>query len=233
MPSNDLRFDVLKRFANTLAHGYDVADVLYELTEHAVEVLGATSAGVSLAEADSVLKFVTASSQAAADLELVQQESQQGPCHQAFTTATAVTVNSITEDGNWPVYRSKAREVGLLSVAGIPLTTGDRHLGAMNIYADAPRDWTPEDIAAASVLADMATSYVVHASELAQAQRINEQLQQALTSRIVIEQAKGIIAGERGLRVDDAFELLRKHARRNNASLSSVADAVVRLGLRF
>ncbi len=233
MPSNDLLFDVLKRFANTLAHGYDVADVLYELTEHAVEVLGATSAGVSLAEADGVLKFVTASSQAAADLELVQQESQQGPCHQAFATATAVTVNSITEGANWPVYRSKAREVGLLAVAGIPLTTGDRHLGAMNIYADAPRDWTPEDIAAASVLADMATSYVVHASELAQAQRINEQLQQALTSRIVIEQAKGIIAGERGLRVDDAFELLRKHARRNNASLSSVADAVVRLGLRF
>ena len=103
----------------------------------------------------------------------------------------------------------------------------------MNIYEDEPRDWTPEDIAAASVLADMATSYIVHASELAKAQRINEQLQQALTSRIVIEQAKGIVAGERGLRVDDAFELLRKHSRRNNASLGSVADAVVRLGLRF
>ncbi len=232
MASNELLFDVLKRFANTLAHDYDVADVLYELTEHAVEVLGATSAGVSLAEADGVLKFVTASSQAAADIELVQQESQQGPCHEAYTTATAVMVNNIGEASSWPVYRSKAREVGLLAVAGIPLTTGDRHLGAMNIYADGPRDWTPEDIAAASVLADMATSYVVHASELARAQRINEQLQQALTSRIVIEQAKGILAGERGLRVDDAFELLRKHARRNGASLSSVADAVVRLGLR-
>jgi GAF domain-containing protein len=233
MTSNDILFDVLKRFANTLAHSYDVADVLYELTEHAVEVLGATSAGVSLAEADGVLKFVTASSQAAADIELVQQESQQGPCHQAYETSSAVVVNSIIEATSWPVYRAKSNEVGLLAVAGIPLTSGDRHLGAMNIYMNEPRYWTPEDISAARVLADMATSYVVHASELAKAQRINEQLQQALTSRIIIEQAKGIIAGERGLRVDDAFELLRKHARRNSASLSSVADAVVRLGLRL
>jgi GAF domain-containing protein len=232
MPSNDLLFDVLKRFASTLANSYDVADVLYELTEHAVEVLAATSAGVSLAEVDGVLKFVTASSQAAADLELVQQESQQGPCHQAYRSATAVLVSNIAESGDWPVYRSKGQEVGLLAVAGIPLTTGNHRLGAINIYMDEPRHWTSEDIAAASVLADMATSYVVHASELARAQRINEQLQRALTSRIVIEQAKGVIAGERGLRVDDAFELLRKHARRNSASLSSVADAVVRLGLR-
>ena len=232
MPANDLLFDVLKRFASTLAHTYDVADALYELTEHAVEVLTATSAGVSLADADGALKFVTASSEAAGDLELVQQESQQGPCHQAFATATAVVVTDIAETTRWPVYRSKAQDVGLRAVAGIPLTTGDRHLGAINIYSNVPREWTPADISTASVLADMATSYVVHASELAKAQRINEQLHQALTSRIIIEQAKGLIAGERGVQVDDAFELLRKHARRNNASLSSVADAVVRLGLR-
>jgi GAF domain-containing protein len=232
MPSNDLLFDVLKRFANTLTQGYDVADVLYELTEHAVEVLGATSAGVSLAEAEGVLKFVTASSQEAAELEAVQQAARQGPCYQAYKTTRAVVVDNIPEAESWPAYRAKSEDVGLVAVAGIPLTSGDRHLGAMDIYMDEPRNWTPEDISAALVLADMATSYIVHASELAKAQRITEQLQQALSSRIIIEQAKGIIAGERGVRVDDAFELLRKHARRNNASLSSVAEAVVRLGLR-
>jgi GAF domain-containing protein len=232
MPSNDVLFDVLKRFANTLAHRFDVADVLYELTEHAVEVLAGTSAGVSLADGDGVLKFVTGSTAGAAELERVQQESQQGPCHEAFATATPVVVNNISETDRWPLYRSKAHEVGLMAVVGIPMATGDRHLGAIDIYQDEPRNWTSEDITAARVLADMATSYVVHASELAQAQRINEQLQQALTSRVVIEQAKGLIAGERSVSVDEAFELLRKHARRNGASLSSIADAVVRLGLR-
>jgi GAF domain-containing protein len=232
MPSNDLLFDVLKRFATTLAGQYDVADVLYELTEHAVEILAATSAGVSLAEDDGVLKFVTASSEAAADLERVQQDSQHGPCYHACRTATAVVIANISETTQWPLYRSKCEEVGLHAVLGIPLTTGDRRLGAIDIYDRGPREWSAEDIAAASVLADMATSYVVHASELAQAQRINEQLQQALTSRITIEQAKGIIAGERGVRLQDAFEILRKHARTNSVSLSSVADAVVTLGLR-
>ena len=232
MPSNDVLFDVLKRFANTLAHRFDVADVLYELTEHAVEVLAATSAGVSLGDADGVLKFVTASSEAAAELERLQQDSQQGPCHHAYQTASTVLFANIADSGDWPLYRSKCEEVGLHAVAGIPLTTGDRRLGAMNIYQNEPRNWTDDDVAAARVLADVATSYVVHASELAQAQRINEQLQQALSSRIVIEQAKGVIAGERGIPVDDAFELLRKHARRNSASISLVAEAVVRLGLR-
>ena len=226
MPSNDVLFDVLKRFANTLAHRFDVADVLYELTEHAVEVLAATSAGVSLGDADGVMKFVTASSEAAAELERLQQDSQQGPCHHAYQTASTVLLANIADSGDWPLYRSKCEEVGLRAVAGIPLTTGDRRLGAMNIYQDEPRNWTDDDVAAARVLADVATSYVVHASELAIAQRINEQLQQALSSRIVIEQAKGLLAGERGIPVDDAFEVLRKHARRNGASISLVAEAV-------
>ena len=167
MPINDLLFDVLKRFAGTLAHTYHVADALYELTEYAVEVLTATSAGVSLADAGGALKFVTASSEAAAEIELVQQESRQGPCHQAYATATAVIVRDIVETTRWPIYRNKSQELGLRAVAGIPLTTGDRHLGAINVYDNQPRDWTPEDISTARVLADMATSYIVHASELA------------------------------------------------------------------
>ena len=151
MPSNDVLFDVLKRFANTLAHRYDVADVLYELTEHALEVLGATSAGVSLADADGVTKFVTASSEAAAELERLQQDSQQGPCHHAYQTASTVLLANIADSGDWPLYRSKCEEVGLHAVAGIPLTTGDRRLGAMNIYQNEPRNWTDDDVAAARV----------------------------------------------------------------------------------
>lgn len=107
-----------------------------------------------------------------------------------------------------------------------------RALGALNLYADQPRQWSDDDLAAARVLADMATSYIVNASELERAQRTAEQLQEALDSRIVIEQAKGILAADGRLEMDQAYQVLRRHARNHSASLRSVAEAVVNLGLR-
>lgn len=115
---------------------------------------------------------------------------------------------------------------------GIPLTVGERRLGALNIYNQAPRTWTPDDIANARVLANVATSYVLHASRIDEATRLNEQLQHALDSRIVIEQAKGLLAGEYGIPLEASFTISRHHSRSNNATLRSVADAVVTLGLR-
>ena len=94
------------------------------------------------------------------------------------------------------------------------------------------RDWTADDLDAARILADMATSYVINASELDRQRRVNEQLKEALASRIVIEQAKGALAAERGISVDEAFEVLRRHARSHSMNLRKVADAVVTLGLR-
>lgn len=232
MPANDALFDVLTRFADTLADHYDVADVLYALTDHTVEVLDATGAGVSLTDDHGALQFVSANSEIAAQLERVQQDSRQGPCHEAFTSGSEVVVEDITAHDEWPTYRSKAADLGLRSVIGIPLVVGGRRLGALNIYNDVQRTWTGVDIANARVLANIATSYVVHASRLDEARRVNEQLQQALDSRVIIEQAKGILAGEYGIPLGTSFDLLRHHARSNSATLRTVAEAVVTLGLR-
>lgn len=109
---------------------------------------------------------------------------------------------------------------------------GEHCLGALNVYDDHVRKWSETDIESGRVLANMATGYILHASRLGEADRLNEQLQNALDSRIVIEQAKGILAGEHGVSVDDGFEILRQHARSNRASLRDVADAVVKIGLR-
>lgn len=225
-------FRVLRRFAETLANRFDVADVLYNLTDSAVEVLGATAAGVSLANDERELQFVSANSQAATDLERVQQDTKQGPCHRAFTTNQTVVVNDIATHDEWPTYRSTAIEVGFHAVLGIPLIVGGSALGALNVYNNEPRDWAENDVRAAHVLADIATSYVLHASQLDEARRLNEQLQQALDSRVVIEQAKGILSGEHGIGLDAAFVVLRHHARSKQATLRAVADAVVELGLR-
>lgn len=117
-------------------------------------------------------------------------------------------------------------------MAALPLNVDDRTLGALNIYAAEPRQWTDDELDAARVLAAMTTGYIVHASELEKAERTAEQLREALDSRIVIEQAKGMLAADGKINMDQAFAALRRHTRNHNASLREVAEAVVNLGLR-
>ena len=223
---------VLTRFARTLADGYDVAEVLYDLSDSVVSVLGAKGAGVSLAGADGKLAFVTATSEMITQVERVQQDSQEGTCHVAYTTNELVVVEDIATHDEWPTLRDAALRNGISSVIGVPLRVQARSIGSLNVYDTGSRVWSPDELAAATVLADIAASYVAHASELDRAQRLNEQLQTALDGRVLIEQAKGILAGERKISVDDALEILRSHARSNQASLRAIAEAVVMLGMR-
>ncbi len=141
-------------------------------------------------------------------------------------------VDDIDAVDRWPEYRKICLETGLRSVAGIPMVWDNGGFGALNVHGRQPGPWSREDMAVAQVLADMAASYVAHASQLHQSQRLNEQLQAALDSRVLIEQVKGLLAGEQGISLGQAFEALRRQARDNNASLKEVAHAVVHLGLR-
>jgi len=229
---HDLLFAATRSFVDTLAERFDVADVLYGLTDHTVSVLEATTAGVSLAGNDGVLVYVSAHSEGASELETVQQDSRQGPCHQAYLTGQMFTVQEIAVHDEWPLYRTKAAQLGLRAVVGVPLTIGDRCIGALDVYSDVCRAWTSEDLEAGMLLAKMATSYVLHASERDRVERVNEQLQQAMDTRIVIEQAKGLLSGELGISLDASFQMIRRHARSNHASLDAIANAVVTLGLR-
>lgn len=131
----------------------------------------------------------------------------------------------------WPEYSAVARGAGMHSVIGIPMVFNEAPFGALNVYDVDVRQWEGEEMAVAKVLADIATGYVAHSSDLDQARRVNEQLTVALESRVVIEQAKGILAGQRGIGLDEAFDLLRRHARNNHVTLREVAQAVVELRL--
>jgi hypothetical protein len=117
-------------------------------------------------------------------------------------------------------------------VASIPMRHDGESIGTVDLYSAARRDWCTGNLRAAGILADMATGYLVQARELDRQGRIVGQLREALDSRIVIEQAKGVLAAERRISVDEAFEVLRRHARNHAVSLRSVAEAVVSLGLR-
>lgn len=227
--------DALAAFTRTLTRPYAIGDVLHDLAERVSAVLALTGAGVTLVQNDHV-QFVTAQLETIEELERTQEARQAGPCVEAVRTGQPVAITDLTADSDtsarWPEYADKAHTVGIRAVAGIPMVTDDGVIGAVNLYDAAPRQWSPEDLEVAQVLADMATGYLVHASALDQQRRTAEQLRQALDTRIVIEQAKGIIANAEGISVDAAFQRLRKHARDHNARIHDVAYAVVNLGLR-
>jgi GAF domain-containing protein len=230
----ELLTTVLSEFAHTLTSRFDVSEVLYRLAEHVIEILRVEGAGVSVVDEDGKLRPVTAPNELTRKLEACEEEHQQGPCVDAFRDCTVVVVPNLLDgcDEKWPDWCREADSLGVRAVLGVPLRVQDQSLGAMNIYNSEPRDWRDSEVRVAQVLCDMAASYVSNASDLDQARRTTEQLQEALESRIIVEQAKGALAAEQRISVDEAFHILRDHSRRHGASLRSVAEAVVNLGLR-
>jgi GAF domain-containing protein len=229
MYDQPLFLQTLSRFAVVLPARYDLEAALSELTENVTSVLGLCGSGVTMAE-DGRLRFVTALSEASGELERSQQEHQAGPCRDAYETGEVVRVTDVREESTrWPEFSAIATRLG---VAGIPMRLDDTMIGALNLYSPEPREWSDVDIAVAGVLADVATSYVVNASKLRHQEQLSEQLQEALESRVVIEQAKGITAYKNAVTIDQAYQLMRRHARSNNASLRLVAEAIVAVGLQ-
>jgi GAF domain-containing protein len=223
---------VLAEFARTLVGHYDIAHVLHDLTEQITSVLGISGAGVSLLDG-AALRYVTALDERAEHVEQYQEEHQRGPCVEACRSGETVSVGDLRDrPGRWGGFAEFALGHGVRAVAGIPMRVNGYALGALNLYHGEARTWSDDELEVARVLAAIATSYLVNASELERQRRTAEQLQLALDSRIVIEQAKGIIAAERGTTVDEAFKVLRNHARSHGADLRGTAEAVVKFGLR-
>lgn len=228
---HELLLQTLTEFTHALVRPYDVDTVLGELAERVTEVLGLAGTGISLAEGGGLRLDMAIPSEVTA-LETHQNTAFAGPCVDAFTSRRIVAVDDLAADGRWPEFSSLAAELEINAVAGIPMVRDGSAVGVLNMYARGTRQWSPQDLAAASLMADMATGYLLNAAQLDQEQRVNEQLQRALDSRVVIEQAKGIVAAMRGLSVEDAFKVLRSHARGSGRSLREVAEDIVRGDLR-
>jgi len=231
MYDQPLFLHTLSRFAVVLPARYDLEDSLTELTESVTAVLDLSGSGVTMAE-EGRLRFVTAVGQASKELERNQEKWQAGPCRDAFETGEVVRVTDVREESTrWPEFSQTAYRLNVAGVAGIPMRLADQIIGALNLYSPEPRSWSDADIAVARVLADVATSYVVNASKLRQQEQLSEQLQEALESRVVIEQAKGITAQQHAVSIEQAYQRMRRHARTNNASMRMVAEAIVAVGL--
>ena len=233
MYDHSLFLRTLSEFSAKLLSSYDIDTVLQDLMERLREVLALDGAGVALSK-NGRLEFATAVPKRLAELERTQIQHQTGPCVDAYRSGQVVTITDLHgHRDRWPEYCTVAERLGMSSVAGIPMRLTGNAFGALNLYGAGARSWPQDDIAAAVVMADMATSYLINASQLRQQDQLNEQLQGALESRAIIEQAKGIVAHGHDITVDQAFKHIRTHARAHNVTVRSVAEAIVRLGMQI
>jgi GAF domain-containing protein len=218
----------LVEMADTLVDDYDVVDLLTGLAGRCVTLLGASAAGVMLASPTSSLGLVASSSEAMRLLELFELQAQEGPCVDAFRTGELTQHEIlIAGSGPWPSFTAAALNAGFRSAFAIPLRWRDVTLGALNLLSVSQEPMGDADKIVARAFADLAALSIVQHRASSEARRLNEQLSAALTSRIVIEQAKGVLCERAGVDLAQAFARLRSYARTNNLRLTDVAQAAV------
>jgi GAF domain-containing protein len=218
----------LVEMADTLVEDYDVVDLLTGLADRCVNVLGVSAAGVMLASPAGSLALVASSSEAMRLLELFELQEQEGPCLDAFRTGEPVGHEALeAESGRWPSFSAAALQAGFASASALPLRWREVTLGALNLLSVTRAPVDEADVIVARAFADLATLSIVQHRASAEAQRLNEQLSGALTSRVVIEQAKGVISERAGVDLALAFSRLRAYARNGNLRLTDVARAAI------
>ena len=218
----------LVEMADTLVDDYDVVDLLTGLTDRCVSLLGVSAAGVMLASPAGGLGLVASSSEAMRLLELFELQAEEGPCLDAFRTGEPVGhVDLAVRSDRWPSFSAAARRAGFLSAFALPLRLRAVTLGALNLLSVSSAPMPKADLIVARAFADLAALSIVQHRASVEAQRLNEQLSAALTSRVVIEQAKGVISERASTDLAEAFSRLRAYARNNNLRLTDVAQAAV------
>jgi GAF domain-containing protein len=220
--------------ADTLVDDYDVVDLLQSLVDACRDLLNTTAAGILLADGDGELELVVSTSEASRLVEVMQLSAHDGPCIECYQTGTAVSVPSISDSvDEWPAFARSALEQGFASAAAIPLRLRESTIGTLNLLHSEEGPAAEADIVAARAFADVATIGILHERSLRESEVLSEQLQIALSSRVVIEQAKGVVSFTNGVPVDEAFELIRAYARRHQLPLRDVAARLVRRELEL
>jgi GAF domain-containing protein len=215
--------------ADTLVDEFDLLDFLHMLTERANSLVGAAAAGLMLADERGRLEFMAGSDENVRLVELYQIQNEQGPCLEAFRTGRSViNVDLAAATQRWPRFAPRATAAGFRSVHAFPLRLRSQVIGALNIFgATKGGTFDDMDVPIMQAFADVATIGLMQERAIRRGEMLTEQLQGALNSRIVIEQAKGALAQVNGSTVDEAFNRMRAYARNNNRRLTDVAHLVV------
>lgn len=219
--------------SNELVDGYDVVDLLSQLTTSCSHLLDIASAGLLLSDGRGVLHLVAASSERTHHIEVFQLQRDQGPCLDCYRQGERVIVPDLAEEADrWPQFHEAARSLGLVSVHALPMRLQDTVLGTLGLFGDHVGRLDDDDLALAQALVHVATVAIINERTSADRNTVNAQLQHALTSRIALEQAKGVIANAGNVDMEDAFTMLRRYARDHGRKLGDVAEQVVTRELR-
>ena len=214
--------------ADTLVDDYDVIELLHRLTTYCVRLLPIDAAGILLSDQQGELRVLASSTEEARIVQQFAVDSGEGPGVDCFHESREVAVADLRDDGQrWPAFAENAEKAGFRAVNAVPLRLRAHTIGALTIFRVEPGLLTTEDIRIGQGLADMATISILHERALSQRNVVVDQLQFALTSRVIIEQAKGVLAERCRVDMTEAFTMLRKHARNNNLRLADVAKGVV------
>ena len=212
---------------DTMVADFDIIDFLHVLTQRSVDLLDVSAAGLLLADPRGELRVVAASSEAARLLELFQLQSDQGPCLDCFRSGQPVAATDLSADQRWPEFADAAEQAGFSAVQALPMRLRDQVIGALNLFRGTAGAFDADSVRVGQALADVATISLLHERSMRRSDTLNEQLQAALNSRVIIEQAKGKLAERLGIDVNQAFTLLRDQARNSNQRLSDLARAFV------
>src|SRR5687767_1566636 len=217
------------RLTDTMVDDYDAIDLLDRLIGFCVDLLPADAAGIVLGDARRELRVVAASSEAAELMELLQLQSDEGPCLDCFQTAAPVSIADLAGAADrWPRFVAAVAERGQFrAVHALPLRLRGQAIGALNLFDREPGSLPDRDLALGQALADVATIGILQERAIRRGEVVNEQLQAALNSRVIIEQAKGVVAERLRVGMDVAFDRLRGHARAHNLRLVDLARQAV------
>ena len=212
---------------DTLVDDFDVIDMLTVLTSRSVDLLQAAAAGILLADRSGHLRVMAASTEQIAVLELFQVQNEEGPCLDSFRTGEVVIDSDMGPGSIWPRFAAESVAAGYPSVCAVPLRLRDAVLGGLNLFMTERVGLSATDIALAQALADVASIAIIQNQAALDAADREARLQQALNSRVAIEQAKGMLAEHAGVDMDEAFNRLRRFARNHNRRLTEVAESLV------
>ena len=221
--------DTLVDLADTLVSDYDLLDYLDRLLERSVEVLGADAGGVMLSPSTrpGELNLLACTDEDARVVELIELQRQEGPCVDSHRLGVAVVEHDLSQSERWPNFTAVALDRGFQAVYAFPMRLRDSVIGALNLFREEPGAADAEEVRAAQALADMATIGILQHRAVQDARELAAQLQRALNSRVVIEQAKGILAERLSCDMEPAYQAIRQYARNNNQRVRAIAAEIV------
>lgn len=216
--------NALVELTDSLVDDFDPLELTHRLTTHAVDLLGATAAGLLLTDQHGNLRLLASSTEQARLTELVQLQNRQGPGLDSYATGQPVQAGDLAAHADrWPRFVPEAHRRGFQAVHAVPMRLRAQLLGALSLFHAEPTTMPAADLALSQALADVATIALLQHRAAVRAETLTEQLQGALNSRIAIEQAKGWLAQLAGTTLDAAFTQLRGYARAHHHRLTDLA----------